>query len=61
MIIFDNNGILRKIENLGLQPLHFKLSNSIPNAKRHTIAKLVFVCLKLFIMFYFYFYSIILI
>lgn len=37
--ILDNNGILRKIENLGLQQLHQRVGNPVPNAKPYTEAK----------------------
>lgn len=37
--VFENNGILRKIEYLGLQPLHYRLSTSIRGAPRHNQAK----------------------
>ncbi|KAH9426933.1 hypothetical protein DERP_011602 [Dermatophagoides pteronyssinus] len=45
--IFDNQGILRKMEYLGLQPLHFRLSSSIPNAKRFNQANFILYHLDL--------------
>ncbi|KAH7639075.1 LOW QUALITY PROTEIN: mitochondrial ribosomal protein S6 [Dermatophagoides farinae] len=45
--IFDNNGILRKMEYFGLQPLHFRLSSSIPNAKRFNQANFLLYHLDL--------------